>query len=139
MESGGRVQSLLSNLFSLVETEDPGTDFLDFWEILFVQLEPSFPEGCIGRSCQGCGLGLISFRFLPYLGGCSTILGTACRGLVAALQELKGKSDFEASTRLFLLWNGLISLIRVHVGSLADLFLDPLRGLWGTWDGLLRF
>ena len=50
MESGGRVQSLLSDLFSLVKTEDPGTDFLDFWKILFVQLESSFTEGCLRRS-----------------------------------------------------------------------------------------
>ena len=39
---GGRVQNLLSDPFSLLEIEDPGTDFLDFREILLVQLEPSF-------------------------------------------------------------------------------------------------
>ena len=46
MESGGRVQNLLSDLLSLLEIEDPGTDFLDFGEILLVQLKPSFLEGC---------------------------------------------------------------------------------------------
>ena len=107
MESRGRVQSLLSDLFSLVETEDLGTDFLDFWQILFVQLELSFPEGCLRRSGQGASLGL---RFLLHFGGCGTILGTACRGLVAMLQESKGKFDFETSMRPLLLWGGLLSL-----------------------------
>ena len=114
MKGGRGVQNLLSDLLSFVETEDPGTDFLDFldfWKILFVQLKPSFMEGCPRRPGRGSGLGLLSFRILLYLGGCSTILGTACRGLVAVLQEFKGKSDFEASKRLFLLWGGLISLI----------------------------
>ena len=129
MKSGGRVQNLLSDLLSLIETEDPSTDFLDFRKILFVQLEPSFTEGCLRRSGRGGGLGLLGLCFLPHFGGCGTILGTACRGLVAMLQEFKGKSDFEASRRLFLLWSGLISLIRVSVGSLADLLLDPWRGL----------
>ena len=46
MESRGRVLNLLSDLFSLLEIEDLGTDFLDFWEILLVQLELSFLEGC---------------------------------------------------------------------------------------------
>ena len=110
MESGGRVQSLLSDLFSLVETEDPGMDFLDFWLILFVELKLSFPEGCLRRSGQGASLSLLSLQFLLHFGGCRTILGTACRGLVAALQESKGKFDFETSTRLFLLWDGLLSL-----------------------------
>ena len=128
MEGGGGVQNLLSDLSS-VETEDPGTDFLDFRKILFVQLEPSFTEGCLRRPGGGSGLSLLGFQFLSYLGGCGTILGTACRGLVAALQEFKGKSDFEASKRLFLLWGGLISLIRVSVGSLTDLLLDLLTGL----------
>ena len=111
MEGGGGVQNLLSDLLSIIKTEDLGTDFLDFQKILFVQLEPSLPEGSLRRSSRGCGLSLIGFRFLPYFGGCGTILGTACRGLVAVLQEFKGKSDFEASKRLFLLWGGLISLI----------------------------
>ena len=35
MEGGGGVQNLLSDLFSLFEIEDPGTDFLDFWEIFW--------------------------------------------------------------------------------------------------------
>ena len=129
MESGGRVQNLLSDLLSLVETEDLGTDFLDFWKILFVQLEPSFTEGCLRRSGQGASLGLLGLRFLPHFGGCGTILGTACRGLVAAIQESKGKFDLETSTRLFLLWDGLVSLTRVSVGSPADLLLDLFRGL----------
>ena len=111
MEGGGGVQNLLSDLLSSSETKDPGMDFLDFQKILFIQLELSFTEGCLRRPGRGSGLGLLGFQFLPYLGGCGTILGTACRGLVAALQEFKGKSDFEASKRLFLLWGGLISLI----------------------------
>ena len=111
MEGGGGVQNLLIDLLSFVKTEDLGTNFLDFRKILFVQLKPSLPEGSLRRSGRGCGLSLIGFRFLPYFGGCGTILGTACRGLVAALQEFKGKSDFEALRRLFLLWGGLISLI----------------------------
>ena len=111
MEGGGGVQNLLSDLLSFIETKDPGTDFLDFRKILFIQLELSFMEGCLRRPGRGSGLGLLGFRFLPYFGGCGTILGTACRGLVAVLQEFKGKSDFEASKRLFLLWGGLISLI----------------------------
>ena len=110
MESGGGVQNLLSDLLSLVKTEDLGSDFLDFWKILFVQLEPSFPEGYLRRSGQGSGLSLLGFQFLPHFGGCGTILGTACCGLVAVLQEFKGKFDFETSRRLFLLWGGLISL-----------------------------
>ena len=89
MESRGGVQNLLSDL-SFVETEDPGMDFLDFRKILFVQLEPSLPEGSLRRSGQGCGLSLIGFQFLLYFGGCGTILGTACRGLVAVLQSLRG-------------------------------------------------
>ena len=111
MEGGGGVQNLLSDLLSFVETEDPGTDFLNFRKILFVQLKLSLPEGSLRRSGRGCGLSLISFQFLLYFGGCDTILGTACRSLAAALQEFKGKSHFEASKRLFLLWGGLISLI----------------------------
>ena len=59
MESGGRIQNLLSDLLSLIETEDLGTDFLDFQKILFVQLEPSFLEGCLRRSSQGSGLSLL--------------------------------------------------------------------------------
>ena len=61
MESGGEVQNLLGDLFSLVKTEDPGTDFLDFQKIPCVQLELSFTEGCLRRPSQGSGLSLIGF------------------------------------------------------------------------------
>ena len=88
MEGGGGVQNLLSDLFSLFEIEDLGTDFLDFWEILLVQLEPSFTESCLRRSCQGGSFGLLSLCLLLDFGGCDTILGAACRGLMATLQEL---------------------------------------------------
>ena len=108
MESGGRVQNLLSGHFSLLEIEDPGTDLLDLWEILLVQLEPSFLEGCLRGSGQGANLGLC---LLPYFEGCDTILGTARRGLMATLKEFKGKSDLEDSTRQFPLWRRLVSSI----------------------------
>ena len=61
MEGGGGVQNLLSDLLSFVETEDLGTDFLDFRKILFVQLKPSLLEGSLRRSSRGCGLSLIGF------------------------------------------------------------------------------
>ena len=48
----------MSDLLSLIETEDPGMDFLDFRKILFVQLELSFLEGCLRRSGRGSGLSL---------------------------------------------------------------------------------
>ena len=86
-------------------------DFLDFRRVLFVQLESSFPEGCLRRSGQGCGLSLIGFQFLPYFGGSGTIFGTTCHGLAAAFQEFKGNFDFETLRRLFLLWGRLIGLI----------------------------
>ena len=47
MENGGGVQNLLGDLLSLTKAEDLGTDFLDLRKILFVQLEPSFTEGCL--------------------------------------------------------------------------------------------
>ena len=49
MESGGGVQNLLGDLFSLIKTEDLDTDFLDFQKILCIQLELSFTEGCLRR------------------------------------------------------------------------------------------
>ena len=129
MENGGGVQNLLGDLLSLIKAKEPGTGFLDFRKILFIQLKPSFTEGCLRRPGRGSGLSLIGFLFLPYFGGCGTILGTGSRGLVVVLQEFKGKSDFEASKRSFLLWGRLLSLVRVSVGSLADLLLDLLTGL----------
>ena len=50
MEGRGGVQNLLSDLLSFVETKDLSTEFLDFRKILFVQLEPSLPEGSFRRS-----------------------------------------------------------------------------------------
>ena len=47
MENGGGVQNLLGDLLSLAKAEDLGTDFLDLRKIPFVQLEPSFMEGCL--------------------------------------------------------------------------------------------
>ena len=47
MENGGGVQNLLDDLLSLPKAEDLGMDFLDLRKILFVQLEPSFTEGCL--------------------------------------------------------------------------------------------
>ena len=103
MESGGRVQNLLSDLFSLLEIEDLGMDFLDFWEILLVQLELSFTESCLRRSRRGGSFGLLGLCLLPDFGGCDTILGAAHRGLMATLQEFKGKSDLEALMGWFLI------------------------------------
>ena len=61
MENGGGVQNLLGDLLSLTKAEDLGTDFLDLRKILFVQLEPSFTEGCLRRPGRGSGLSLIGF------------------------------------------------------------------------------
>ena len=61
MESEGGVQNLLGDLLSLIKTEEPGMDFLDFRKILFVQLKPSFTEGCLRRPGRGSGLSLIGF------------------------------------------------------------------------------
>ena len=89
------VQILLSGLLPFIEAKDPGTDFLDFLKVVFVQLELSFPEGCLRGSGRGCGLSLIGFQFLSYFGGSGTIFGTTCHGLAATFQESKGKFDFE--------------------------------------------
>ena len=59
MENGGGVQNLLGDLLSLAKAEDLGMDFLDLRKILFVQLKPSFMEGCLRRPSQGSGLSLI--------------------------------------------------------------------------------
>ena len=103
MEGGGGFQNLLSDPFSLFEIEDPCTDFLDFWEILFVQLELSFTESGLRMSHQGGSFSLLGLCLLPDFGGCDTILRAAHRGLMATLQELKGKSDLEASVGRFLI------------------------------------
>ena len=47
MENGGGVQNLLGDLLSLAKAEDLGMDFLDLRKILFIQLKPSFTEGCL--------------------------------------------------------------------------------------------
>ena len=60
MENGGGVQNLLGDL-SFAKAEDLGMDFLDLRKILFVQLEPSFTEGCLRRPGWGSGLSLVSF------------------------------------------------------------------------------
>ena len=107
-EDGGRVQSLSSDHFPLLEIEDLGTDLLDLWEILLEQLVPSFLEGCLRGSGQGANLGLLNLWLLLHFGGCGSIFGTACCGLMAMLQEFKGKSDLEGSMRQFLLWRRLV-------------------------------
>ena len=103
-------------------------DFLDFRKVLFVQLEPSFLEGCLRRSGRGCGLSLIGFQFLLYFGGSGTIFGTTCRGLDAAFQEFKGILTLRP-------WGGCSSS---GVGSLA-LSESVLEALlirsWTCWQG----
>ena len=95
-----------------MEFEDPGTNLLDREEVLLEQFKPSFLKGCLrgpGWGAHPCLLGLL--WLLVHFGGCDTILGTACSGLVATLQEFKGKSDLEALMRRFPLRRGLISSI----------------------------
>ena len=124
-----RVKILLGGLLSFLKTKDSGTVFLDFRKVLVIQLKPSCPESSLRRSGRGCGLSIISFQLLSYLGGSGTIFGAARHGLTATFPESMGDLDFETSRRLFLLWDRLIGLIRVGVGSLSDSLLDPLAGL----------
>ena len=124
-----RVKILLGGLLSFLKTKDSGTDFLDFRKVLVIQLEPSCLESSLRRSGQGCGLGVIGFQLLLYLGGSGTIFGAAHHGLIATFPESMGDLDFETSRRLFLLWGRLIGLIQVSVGSLGDSLLDLLAGL----------
>ena len=69
-----RVKILLGGLLSFLKTEDSGTDFLDFRKVLVIQLEPSCLERGLRRSGRGCGLSVIGFQLLSYLGGSGTIL-----------------------------------------------------------------
>ena len=124
-----RVEILLGGLLSFLKTEDSGTDFLHFRKVLVIQLEPSCPESGLRRFGRGCGLSVVSFQLLSYLGGSGTIFGAAHHSLTAAFPESTGDLDFETSRRLFLLWSRLIGLIGVGVGSLGDSLLDPLVGL----------
>ena len=124
-----RVKILLDGFLSFLKTEDSGMDFLDFRKVLVIQLKPSCLESSLRRSGQGCGLSIIGFQLLSYLGGSGTIFGAACHDLIAVFPESTGDLDFETSRRLFLLWGRLIGLIRVGVGSLGDSLLDPLAGL----------
>ena len=133
------VEILLGGLLSFLKTEYPGTDFLDFRKVLVVQLKPSFLEGCLRRSGRGCHPSITGFQFLSYLRGSGTIFGATRHGLTATFPEFMGDFDLDTSRRLFLLWGRFIGLIRVSVGSLSDLLLDLLAGLWGTWGRLLWF
>ena len=124
-----RVKILLGGLLYFLKTEDSGTDFLDLRKVFVIQLEWSCLESSLRRSGRGCGLSVIGFQLLSYLGGSGTILGAACHGLAAAFPESMGDLDFELSRRRFLLWSKLISLVQVGIRSLSDLLLDPLTGL----------
>ena len=106
-----RVEILLGGLLSFLKTEDSGTDFLDFRKVLVIQLKLSCLESGLRRSGRGCGLSIIGFQLLSYLGGSGTIFGAACRSVIAAFPESMGDLDFETSRRRFLLWGKLISLI----------------------------
>ena len=77
-----RVKILLGGLLSFLKTKNSGTDFLDFRKVLVIQLEPSCLESGLRRSGRGCGLSVIGFQLLSYLGGSGTIFGAACRGLI---------------------------------------------------------
>ena len=130
-QSEGRpgVKILLGGLLSFLKTEDSGTDFLDFRKVLVIQLKPSCLESGLRRSGSGCGLSVIGFQLLSYLGGSGTIFGAACCSLTAMFPESTRDLDFETSRRRFLLRGRLIGLIRIGVGSLGDSLLDPLAGL----------
>ena len=106
-----RVEILLGGLLSFLKTQDSGTDFLDFRKVFVIQLELGCLESGLRRSGQGCGLSVISFQLLSYLGGSGTIFGAACCGLIAMFPESTGDLDFETSRRWFLLWSKLIGLV----------------------------
>ena len=98
-----RVKILLGGLLSFLKTEDSDMGFLDLRKVFGIQLEPSCLESGLRRSSQGCGLSIIGFQLLSYLGGSGTIFGAACRGLIAMFPESMGDLDFETSRRQFLL------------------------------------
>ena len=106
-----RVKILLGGLLPFLKTEDSGTDFLDFRKVFVIQLEPNCLESSLRRSGRGCGLSVIGFQLLPYLGRSGTIFGAACCGPVATFPESMGDLDFETSRRWFLLWSKLIGLV----------------------------
>ena len=76
-----RVEILLGGLLSFLKTEDSGMDFLDFRKVFVIQFEPSCLESGLRRSGRGCGLSVIGFQLLSYLGGVEPSLEL----LVAAL------------------------------------------------------
>ena len=80
-----RVKILLGGLLSFLKTEDSGMDFLDFRKVFVIQLKLSHLESGLRRSGRGCGLSVIGFQLLSYLGGSGTIFGAACCGLIAAI------------------------------------------------------
>ena len=106
-----RVEILLGGLLSFWKTEDSGMDFLDFRKVFVILLELSCLESGLRRSGRGCGLSVIGFQLLSYLGGSGIIFGAACRGLAATFPESTGDLDFELSRRRFLLWSKLIGLV----------------------------
>ena len=92
-----RVKILLGGLLPFLKTEDSGMDFVDFRKVFVIQLKPSCLESSLRRSGRGCGLSVVGFQLLSYLGGSGTIFGAACRGLVAMFPESMGDLDFETS------------------------------------------
>ena len=129
----------MGGLLPFFETEDPGTDFLDFQKVLSYSSNQAFwratSEGPV-KAVVSASLASNSFRTLEGVAPSLELLVTA---LLPCFRSLMGNFDFETLRRLFLLWSRLIGLIRVSVGSLSNSLLDLLTGLWGTWGRLLQF
>ena len=124
MEDGGGVQNLLGDLLSLTKAEGPGTNWTSGRTFSYSSnraLQRAASEGSV-KVVVSASSASDSFRTLEGV-------APSLELVVVDLWEFKGKSDLEASTRQFLLWSRLISLIRVSVGSLTDLLLDLLTGL----------
>ena len=87
-EVGQGVKILLGGLLSFFKTEDFGTDFLDFREVLVIQLKLSCLESSLRRSSRGCSLSVIGFQLLLYLGGSGTSLELLVMGLLPRFLSL---------------------------------------------------